>query len=186
MIIADSFIQSIDDLCRYAESCDFIGVVNPYDGVTYPDINTEIPAHIVNEVIEGIERETGVVPKVKAMFLRMSIDGVNVPHIAHTDNSMGEYSLMLYLSDRDGSGTAMITHKASGISYAPEKPEFINVVVGDQNDLSAWRMDDFCQSKVNRAAIFNASKFHCALPVGGFGSSQKSARIVLTCFFEEA
>lgn len=182
MNIIDDFIASYDDLKLLARSADFSGVKNPVDGVIYPYIFADIPMHIKRQVIDTIECIFGRPPEATTMFMRRSPAGAPVPHIAHTDNSMGRFSLMLYLFDNEGSGTAFIRHKSTGIMYAPESTDFLSIVQADQNNPGRWGIVDMAHAKENRAVIFDSGKFHCAMPIGGFGEGSE-ARTVLTVFF---
>jgi len=184
MIIIDKFLDCYDELKEVSCGDDFHDVVNPADGVTYPNINTEIPDYAVAEIEKRLEDIFGEV-KINFVFMRRSPASSKAPHIAHTDNSMGTHSLMVYFADNEAAGTGMLRHRKTGIEYAPESQEFVNLVKKDQNDFSEWFVYDMAPMKQNRAAIFDAGKFHCALPVGGFGQGS-SARCVLTCFFTVA
>jgi hypothetical protein len=178
----DDFLNHYYDLAQYAKDAIFRDEVNPDDGVTYPLICKEIPRAIWDDVRRGLSEYMGQSPEIHALFMRRSPAGVHVPHVAHNDAVMGRYSLMLYLDDQEGSGTAFLRHKESGIMYQPESKEFVDTVVRDQNSLDKWVVSSMTQSKANRAAIFDSSIFHCAMPVGGYGEGN-SARTVLTCFF---
>lgn len=177
----DDFLSNFDVLKAFEKDAQFEDVPNPYDGVVYPLICQELPRPIMDEIKVKLSEYLGREPNISASFLRRSPEGVNVPHIAHTDKSMGDYSLMLYLSDGEG-GTAFLRHSESGMMYQPESEEFVDLAVRDQNDLDAWRVASQTPMKANRACIFDAGLFHCALPVGGFGKGN-TARTVLTVFF---
>lgn len=177
----DDFLSSFGDLKAFEAGAIFDDVPNPYDGVVYPLICQDIPRPIMDEIKANLAEYLGREPSVSASFLRRSPEGVPVPHIAHTDKSMGDYSLMLYLSDGEG-GTAFLRHAESGMMYQPEAQEFVDMAVRDQNNLDAWRVASQTPMKANRACIFDAGLFHCAMPIGGFGEGN-SARTVLTVFF---
>lgn len=181
MMIIDEFIDSYQQLKEHCMIANFDGAVNPVDGVKYPHICADIPESVKSEVLSKIAGVLGREAEGVTVFMRRSPEGCHVPHIAHTDNSMGSYSLMLYMNDAEG-GTAFIRHKASGIMYAPESNEIVELVQKDQNNPEKWSMVDMAHMKENRAVIFDAGKFHCAMPIGGFGDGAES-RCVLTCFF---
>lgn len=178
----DDFLNQYNDLEQYAKDAEFQDEVNPSDGVVYPLICKEIPRAIWDDVRRGLSEYTGQSPEIHALFMRRSPAGVDVPHVAHHDGVMGRYSMMLYLDEKEGSGTAFLRHKESGIMYAPESQEYIDTVVEDQNNLDKWVVSSMVHSKENRAAIFDAGIFHCAMPVGGYGHGSE-ARTVLTAFF---
>ncbi len=183
MLIIDDFLSSYQVLKQHSLSCCFSDITNPVDGVVYPFINVDIPEIAKAEINKKLCELFGSV-NINASFLRMSPEGVRVPHMAHTDISMGRYSLMLYLNDADG-GTGILCHKKTGISYTPEDQYFVDIVTQDQNNPEAWNVVDMARMKQNRAAIFDANRYHCALPFGGFGSNQSNSRIVMTVFFDD-
>lgn len=177
----DDFLEGFDELKAFEKDAQFEDVENPYDGVVYPLICQNIPDTIMDEIKAKLSAHLGRDPDISASFLRRSPEGVHVPHVAHTDQSMGDYSLMLYLGDGDG-GTAFLRHSETGIMYQPQSPAFVELAARDQNNLEAWKSVSMTPMKANRACIFDAGLFHCALPIGGFGQGN-SARTVLTVFF---
>lgn len=182
MIIFDDFLDCYEELKQYAHDADFSDVVNPVDGVTYPHICADLPEYVLRSVSARLDRLMHRKVEVNTIFMRRSPKGVHVPHMAHTDNSMGNYSLMIYLNDHPDGGTALLTHIDTGIERAPETQDLLAIVHNDQNNPSAWSIRDSAKMKQNRGFIFDAHEFHCALPLGGFGEGS-DARTVLTVFF---
>lgn len=182
-MIFDDFLDNFEDLKQFYLSCEFKDEVNPVDGVVYPAICKEIPDSIIGDLFRNIADVIGRPPENPVTFLRMSADGVPCPHRYHTDNSMGQYSLMLYLMDNKEAGTGFARHKQTGLYDAPKTDEELHLTIKDCNDDSKWQIYSSTEMRENRAVIFDSSLFHVALPIGGFGKSQSDARIVLTCFF---
>lgn len=182
MMIIDNFLDCYDHLKVYSMAADFKDVVNPVDEVVYPMICADIPDVVREELQERIEWLMMRTITINTVFMRRSPEGVHVPHMAHTDNSMGDYSLMLYMNNRDDGGTALLTHLKTGMTIAPDTDELLDIAKADQNNPSAWGIRDIAKMRENRAFIFNAEEFHCALPIGGFGRGIDS-RTVLTVFF---
>lgn len=182
MIIIDNFIDLYPELRAFANFCTFSDIENPTDGVVYPGICTVIPEDIKTEILARIFNAVHRMPEKVTMFMRRSPEGTPVPHIAHHDLSMGTQSLMLYLNDHPEGGTAFLRHRDTGICYAPEHEDFVEIARFDQNNIAEWAIIDQADMKQNRAVIFDAGLFHCALPVGGFGQG-RHARTVLTVFF---
>lgn len=182
MKIIDNFIDSYSDLKKLSIYCKFSDIKNPTDNVTYPNIYSDIPEKIKKEIMSKLCNILHREPEKIMIFMRQSPFGVDVPHIAHHDLSMGLYSLMLYLNDNHDGGTAFIRHKATGMSYAPEDEDFVKIAQFDQNNTDKWAILNKVEMKQNRAVIFDAGLFHCAMPIGGFGEGLE-ARTVLTCFF---
>lgn len=180
MIVLDQFLMNFRALKNLNKTAQFADVINPYDGVTYPHIFRDIPEDIESDVLENIERAIGFTPRDAEMFMRRSPEGVAVPHIFHNDISMSKYSLMLYLNDHPGGGTGFAKYKADkAIKPASEN---VDSYAADANNREAWHIYKRSEMKENRALIFDADLFHCALPIGGFGAGV-NARTVLTCFF---
>lgn len=185
MLVIDDFLKTFDELREYCDTAVFGDEQNAVDGVVYPHICKDVPEHIAQEIYEVLSEIKGS-PIVKpVLFMRLSPAGVDCPHQVHSDATMGAFSLMLYLnhdSDCQG-GTSLVSHKATGIGYNPSAQEFVDIVSRDQNDRDTWDVRHMVDMKANRAFVFNSSTLHRAEPVGGFGSSQKDGRLVLTCFF---
>lgn len=184
-MIVDSFLTSYNELRDFADQADFKSAVNPIDNVSYPGICKDIPENIKLEILGKLSELKGSNLLRAEMFLRMSPKGAPCPHQAHTDVIMGDFSCMLYLNRQEHcmGGTSILRHKATGIGYAPESPDFIKIISDDQNNPSAWDVVDYAVMHPNRAFIFKANRVHRAEPIGGFGATSKDARIVLTCFF---
>ena len=170
-------------LKRYSLACEFKDAANPIDGVTYPAISIDIPEHIVAEVLSSIGQTLGFTPTDPIMFLRMSMEGEPCPHVHHHDLSHGTYSLMLYLNNDERGGTSLVRHGPSGCMYAPFDKDISAYIQSETNKLDRWVPYHKSNAVENSAAIFDAGLMHRAEPVGGFGTSQDNARIVLTCFF---
>ena len=182
MIIIDDFLEiTYPELKKYSKTCEFKDQVNPTDGVIYPNICADIPEKVLNELHWFLGAVIGKKIKDPTIFMRMSPKSVHCPHVFHNDESMGKFSMMLYLEDRDDAGTALAKHKRSG-AIRPT-PDILQNVIEDQNKHEEWFLYDMAEMKENRAVIFDSSLFHCALPFGGYGETQEDSRIVLTCFF---
>jgi len=176
-MIEDNFL---DDFERYRAHCDrvrYTGEVCPIDDKVYPGISTDIPDHIRQEICFKIEYIMGCDIYPKYMFMRLTTAGEYVPHQAHNDAAMAQWTFLLYLNRED--------HCKGGT-------DFVRHV--DGNDLEAWPTDhnipekweivEMCEMKENRACIFEAHKMHRAQPLGGFGTDREDGRLVLVCFFD--
>lgn len=174
-IIDDFLPRDIFELLR--RHCDVIsyrGVVNPIDGVVYPDISVDIPKQVVS-----------FLGRPKTVFMRLSLAGVKAPHQAHTDTLMGKQSLMLYITRQEHckGGTSLVKHIETGMVSDPKTAEEEAVWKRDTNNPRAWMVYDLAMMQPNRAAIFDASLMHRAEPLGGFGTDSKNGRLVLTAFY---
>lgn len=182
--IFDDFLTTYSQLKNSAENGEFKDHANNVDSVVYPLVCPDIPNEVTAEIEKKLNELFGRPIKINTIFMRRSPKGVHVPHQAHTDNSMGRWSMMIYMDDLEGAGTALISHFRTGIAYAPGDNLFINMLGSDIHDSSQWRVDDLIQMKENRAAIFKSHRFHRAEPVGGYGEGIES-RVVLTVFFDD-
>jgi len=179
-MIIDNFLPSYNLLKDFSKTCTFEDEVNPVDGVVYPHICKELPTEVKKDLLEqlGILFGRNIINPV--MFLRMSPEGVPCPHRFHTDSSMGKFSFMLYLDNKQEAGTGFYRH----IPTDQVRPEHsLEKVIEDCNDNEKWQLESKADMVENRAVIFDSELFHAALPFGGYGKTQDDARIVLTCFF---
>ncbi len=184
MNVFDNFLENYDSLKDYSLTCKFEDIENDIDSVVYPDICKDIPEAIKNEVFDKLSQVKGKRISNPILFMRMSKEGVRVPNVAHTDSSMGKYSMMLYLNSNKDSGTTFLRHIDTGIAFSPSNESFLGILKEDSNNLSAWGRYDRVVSLENRALVFDSDRVHCAEPVGGFGDKQINSRIVLSCFYD--
>ncbi len=179
--IEDDFLprEVYAGLRAYADTAEYVDIQSPIDSVFYPGICPEIPSKTLGAIDVQLNRILGR-QQTHLVFMRLSLYGVLAPHFAHTDATMGRYSLMLYLTDGDG-GTALVRHE-NGMTENPANLEELDVWLKDANRQEKWTPYLTCPMKQNRAFLFRADLFHAALPAGGFGTTPKDGRLVLTAF----
>jgi hypothetical protein len=172
--------QAFRQLLAQAACGPFKDETNDVDGVVYPLICRNVPSLVRSQVDDLCREYLGREAVNITEFLRSSPAGVHCPNPVHHDGSMGEYSLMLYLTDIGG--TAFVCHKTTGISYAPEAQEAINIIASASKDVDQWRVMEFARASKNKAVLFPSKLMHAAHPIGGEGEGAQS-RIVYTRFF---
>lgn len=192
-LILDSFLDDFEEFRKHAITRSYAGVTNPSDNVFYPDISIDIPINIQDEIMGKlyvamspyIEKGQYLHPRV--MFMRLSKEGVHVPHQAHTDAVMGQYTFLLYLNAKEDckGGTTVLKHK-DGMDRDPKTPDQAAVWKRDMNIYNQWEIVGNCEMQPNRGFIIRSELFHRAEPPGGFGNSNNNGRLVLTCFFDVA
>lgn len=154
--------------------------VNDVDGIVYPLICRDIPES-VKLAVDNICHNFLNRPAINVTeFLRSSPEGVECPNPVHHDGSMGQYSLMLYTSNRGG--TAFVAHNELGVSVACKNSIVNDIIALDSKNIEKWKTLDYAQAIPNRAVIFPAQLMHAAAPIGGFGEGV-TARTVYTRFF---
>lgn len=178
--IVDDFLSHFDQWRTWADGLTYASEVNPIDCVAYPGIYKDVPTY-------GIAQRLGLLlgpVAIKACFLRLSVAGCPVPHVAHTDSSMGEFSMMLYMNRPEHclGGTSLLRHH-NGMQTTPTTDEDLATWQRDMNRLEPWDVLMCCPMKTNRAFVFPSNLMHRAEPVGGFGTTSANGRLVLTCFF---
>lgn len=172
-IVIDDFLPDFAGWRNWADTLDYAGETNPVDGVTYPGIYSKVPTWGTKQRLDMI---MGAPVAINMSFLRLSLQGTPVPHWAHNDASMGQYSLMVYMNrpEHCDGGTALVRHLQS---------ESVEIAQADSNDPTKWQIYGACEMKANRAFIFRSDLMHAAMPVGGFGDNAQNGRLVLTAFF---
>lgn len=174
-VILDDFLPDFAGWRAWADGLKFAPERNPVDGVEYPGICTAVPTHGTRVRLSAI---MGRPVQLHALFLRLSLEGVHVPHQAHHDADMGDFSLMLYLNrpEHCRGGTSLLEH-VSGVD-----PD-VDTWKRDTNRPEQWRVVSLCQMVPNRAFVFRSRLWHRAEPIGGFGTDSANGRLVLTGFF---
>lgn len=183
-IIIDDFLDKGEDFRKYAINQSYDGVTSPWDNIKYPDISIKVPENIQREIKYIIEDMTGAYVHVQSIFMRMSKEGVQAPHQAHTDKIMGDYTFLLYLNkDEDCIGGTDILEHIDGMKVHPTTKEEIALWEKDTNIPEKWVKTGFCPMKFNRAFILRSDLFHRSQPLGGFGTTAENSRLVLVMFF---
>lgn len=182
--IVDEFLSDFGTLRSWADTAKYEDVTNPIDNVVYPLIAKDVPPDIHHEVQFNLFLLMGKPITINHLFMRLSTEGVPVPHQVHTDLAMGEYSMMLYMTRQENchGGTSILQH-IDGMERHPQNEEEMAIWRRDMNDPSAWKITDFCPMRQNRAFIFRSDLLHRAEPVGGFGRGPRKGRLVLTAFY---
>jgi hypothetical protein len=185
-VIVDGFLPIYKEFREYCDTLEYGDVTSPIDSVVYPGISLAIPEHIKDEIIESLLDVEDCDITVRAMFLRLTLLGMIYPHQAHTDSSMGDCSLMLYLNRQEHcqGGTSLVTHVETGMYANPRTKGEEDIWRRDTNNPDKWQVTYLAEMQPNRAFMFDARLMHRAEPIGGFGSSAKDGRLVLTCFYD--
>lgn len=173
-VIYDDFLPNFSEWRSWADTLKFPPVVNEVDGVTYPGICTAVPTFGMRKLLAAV---MGREVQLNALFLRLSLAGVSVPHQAHHDAVMGDFSLMLYMNRAEHcrGGTSLIEH----VDGEPDVATWER----DTNVPEKWRVISLAQMRPNRAFIFRSNLWHRAEPLGGFGADATDGRLVLTAFY---
>lgn len=176
-LIVDDFLEDFARWRTWLDTADFADVVSEVDGVTYPNICSDLPPALHQEIVAKLRAVAGL-SQLNWLFARMSPAGVQPPHWAHNDASMGARSMMLYVNrpEHCRGGTQLLTHVHCGNDVPAD------VWRRDTNANLAWRTTFDCQMQANRAFIFPAKQWHGAS--FAFGTTQADSRIVITAFFE--
>lgn len=173
-LIVDDWLYDFNGWRSWADTLKYEDAVNPADGVVYPGIYRNIPTWGTHQRLAAFFGQV----RINAIFLRLSLEGVTVPHQAHNDALMGKYSLMVYMNRAEHcrGGTSLIEHVDGDVDQTKWER--------DTNIPHQWRVKSLCEMQPNRAFIFRADLMHRAEPIDGFGSDATNGRLVLTAFFD--
>lgn len=174
-LIIDDFLEDFSGWRTWADGCRYTEETNDVDGISYPGICRDLPTY---GAIKRLSAIMGQTITLNALFMRLSLAGTPVPHWAHHDGAMGQFSLMVYMNRAEDcqGGTALLRHKDG----EPDHGTWLR----DTNQPERWQMVSACEMVPNRAFIFRSTLWHSALPIGGFGDSSSNGRLVLTGFFD--
>lgn len=184
--VEENFLSDFDVFREVCDNLDYTGMTNPVDDVFYPHVTDAIPDSIKVEVKNRLELLLGFNLSINAMFLRESPEGVECPHLIHTDTTMGAIGCILYMNKPEDclGGTSLVIHNKTGIYKEPENEKQLKVWQDDHANIDAWNMYDICLMASNRAFIFDTTLMHMATPAGGFGEPNKGSRLVLITFMD--
>ncbi len=184
-LVIDDFLNDFDWLREYCDLISYDGQVNPVDNVMYPGINTAIPAGVMGEILYKLEQRINGKIALATMFFRMTHEGEDVPHQAHTDATMGTHGCVIYLNrpEHEAGGTSFVRHVDEGMEYGPIDKRQEEIWCRDTNIEEKWEITQLADMKSNRAIVFDTMKMHRPEPPRGFGTTNKDSRLVLVTFF---
>lgn len=183
-MIIDHFLDDFNGLRNVCDNLNYTGVTSPVDGVYYPGISLGIPQAVKAEVMKKLEKLTGKVSQLW-LFLRLSVEGVDVPHQAHNDASMGRYGMILYLNrpEHCHGGTATVRHKIEGMENGPENDQQLEIWKRDVNQYDQWDITEMIPMQPNRAWIFPTETMHRAEKPSAYGTGSTDGRLVMVAFW---
>lgn len=151
------------------------------------------------EVLDRMNRYFGQYTVPELFCFRLSHTATEMDAAVHSDNTVGKFAAMLYLTPDDVSrgqvsGTAFWKHKATGWLAMPTEAELaaagmtIEDMMRDWKDMGAWEMVGLVPIRFNRFISYESRTFHSRWPHAGFGSADDpaSARLTLNLFYNFA
>ena len=183
-MIVDNFLDDFDSLRKHCDDLSYSGFTSPVDGVFYPGISLGIPEETRAEVLGKLQKITGEV-KNPWLFLRLSLDGVDVPHQAHNDASMGRYGMILYINrpEHCQGGTSTVRHITEGMESGPQTDKQLEIWKRDVNKYEQWEITEMIDMQHNRAWIFPTQQMHRAEKPSSYGTSPADGRLVMVAFW---
>lgn len=182
-LIVDNFFREPQAIREVLLRLPYADVTSPFDGVVYPDIAKDLPSVICDEFVNGLKKFMPVV-KPNAIFTRLSVQGNQAPHQAHTDAVTGDYTAIVYMNlpRHCRGGTAVVVH-TSGMWLNPTNNEELELWRRDTNVPEKWVNTIECPMAFNRMFLVRSDLFHRAEPFNGFGRDIHDGRLVLIMFF---
>lgn len=180
ILIFDNYYENPKELIKQIKNLEFQTVIDPSSGVEYPNIaeGYGIGLHKVEQVLKQ-----RLIYRHRA-FYRKYDSKTKQPTYIHTDAALGDYTVILYLSDKSN-GTAFWKHKETNNNKfkANElKIEQIQSIAKDTFDESKWELEQVVESKFNRLVIFDSKLYHSIYPKQVRG---KKERVILVGFVEK-
>lgn len=182
--IFDDFFSAPEFVREDIAAGEFVDHISEWDGVRYPGINKDIPEYVTKFVEERLGEMLHSNIAIQAIFARLTTKLLpEAPHKIHSDKIMSDFSAHVYLSKDwpTNGGTSFWFHKATG-AYTHEDG-MDETVAKDMNDVEKWAPVFLASGAFNRILVHDSRLWHCAEPVGGWGTNSIDGRLVLTCFF---
>jgi len=153
---------------------------NPVDGVEYPLINRNLEPALEHWMVGKLSLLHDEPIYAHMIFGRLSTEGVQPPHWAHTDDSMAAWTALYSING--GGETWLLTHKRTGV-HAPTTQQTKNIVHADTNNEDAWEANYKIKWEPNMLATYPSHWVHAAVPREGFGQSAADGRLMVVCFY---
>lgn len=144
-------------------------------------------------ILEAIHRKVGFLGYPNSMLFRVTNETTERAYV-HSDVTAGDTTCILYLSEHtDRYGTGFYRHRETGsltmaplaeLAQDPTRFERMKADINDSGD-HLWEEVQFVEGKLNRAIIFKSHRWHRRFPEHGFGSDEKSGRMIWICHFRE-
>jgi hypothetical protein len=188
LIVKDNFFPDVEALRSDVISKGFRTIHNPADGLDYPGIQLRESA----EFQESIAALVGFPIKVNTAVMRITYKGELADNSVHSDNNMGEFAGVGYLTPKNApvTGTAFWTDKETGWEELPETARAdVGIVArlrSQANDQSKWINSGFIAARPGRFITYPTKRFHSRYPFASFGETPETGRIILAIFYDRA
>jgi len=187
--VVDDFFEEPWELRGWALAKGFRDEQSPVDGVDYRGVCKDPPwifRHEAEVKLSYLMRSPALV---KLAFLRLAMKDVNpTRRIIHLDPMYAGYLATVYLNPPgeypEDSGTWIFKHTLTGMETTPTCQEEIDVWDADANSLDRWTITGVAKQEWNRVVVVPTSRYHAAMPVGGFGEVPGTGRMVFVAFFD--
>jgi len=180
MLVVDDFAPNIEEIHALAKGAAFYDY-KAHDGEVYKRVFVcDIPG-----IKERLEEVLGGPVTMFLQAFRLNYDGELPNHAVHSDAGWGTKALVLYLSEKEGTGTAFWKHKQTGATSISMStaPALLPYIAPDWNNVEAWEQTDMVQSKYNRALIYDGQDFHSRWPFEAYGKNIDDGRLIVVGFF---
>ena len=187
-MIVDNFLTEVEysKAKQFCLTADYKTESDGVDDSEYPDVVKNLDQSLYDQVKYNLEAIKGSPLKDYKVFIRKQSKGVDTPQQCHSDNSLGLYTCILYLTPDKycQGGTSLVEHKLTGLSSTLDITDYqLEVLKEHANMADWWTVYDGCRMKENRAFIYESHLLHRAEPIMGFGTTNKDSRIILGAFY---
>lgn len=144
-------------------------------------------------IIETIYKKIGFIGYPASTCFRVTNESTERAYV-HSDVAAGDTTVIVYLSQHDDRyGTGFYRHRESDslaqppFSVLAKMPAAWEQLKHDINDSSDkyWEEIQFVDGIYNRALVFKSNRFHRRFPEHGFGTDEKSGRMIWIGHFKD-
>jgi hypothetical protein len=188
-LVVDEFFEEPLELRNWALARGFKDETSPADGVDYRGVCKDLPWVFRMEAELKLTHLMHTAALIKLAFCRLAMKDINpTKRLIHLDPHYAQYLLTVYLNPKgefpNSSATLIFKHKATGMETAPTTKEEVDVWDRDCNDRFLWDIEGVGTAAWNRAIVLPTTRFHAAMPPGGFGYTPAEGRMVFVAFFD--
>ena len=188
LIILDNFYQDVDSVRQFALSQEY-NVTGNYPGRRTVPLGSESAKKVIADVLRPVNGEITVWDtgddSYNGSFQYTTKHDKSWIH----DDKYTTWAAVCYLTPNApvNSGTALFTHKATGLNKTPYKQngdvdfELLNEIYKDSQDMSKWNLNVQVSNVYNRLVMYRGYYFHTSLEY--FGNDLNDGRLFQTFFF---
>ncbi len=177
-------VMVFDDVLADPEAYRAMALAQPFTNVTIGEATFHGIARCpVPDLTEWMTAALSMTPQ--TTFFRKSPFRQEEPNYIHTDQDMGAWTGILYLTPNPASGDGTTFWKRTSTGETMSTGETVEELLPEWlawRDLTQWEPYQMVEATFNRLVVFPAPLFHSRSLFENYGQTTKDARLIQVCF----